>query len=490
MPITIEEIYPYFDKTSVYFNPSVLILNDGVEITSFRTSPLKYIPTDDLSCPKRAESMTTSINHTVITIGKTIFRIGGIDCRLVGDISKKSDVFIAYTIYATYIRYNNTYNYYNLFYIYKKDYNNYKLYDYFKFVSNGKNYVPCLSGKELLLFDFFSKDVVIIPIILDLDLDIDVQEPNYDDDDFISKFKHAKLKPYLNLPKIEKELRGSSSMVAYDNKFYFILHYIYGLMPTILGKNKFGFKIKYFGHDFYIRYSEHSECPELNGKYSLKCTELYPRGNVLNLNLDLNPYKDIIMSKMTDSDIYLNDLISLLLIVSSRETELDSFNYFMLYIRAILFPNTHPISTSLYCNVIVELSKDFKVTKFSYPFIPSQCSLTGVNFYCGLDIDQNGMFTMTYSVDDSLSYISKCHKDDLHFSLLLLEKKTLFDLKDTLCNKLAQAHVSDDVKTLCSKIVSGHNKSEYIDDIRKVINSYISDIQCEELKNRYIPIMS
>jgi hypothetical protein len=210
-----------------------------------------------------------------------------------------------------------------------------------------------------------------------------------------------------------RNMFGSSALTCVKNKHgvneYFALGHA-KIIPTNVKKHK------RFGGIESI-YESTSEIP-----HNI-CENINPQNKSCTSNIPLNGYANYIQfitDKMFDLpenyDYYINKINSIKHfydIVTENIEEETKINSFFMYIRDKLFINRHMVVPIMYYNFILKFDDKFNIIDITNPFIFTSCGVTGVNFACGLIIE-NGNFVIPFAVDDSISYIAHIPMDNIN----------------------------------------------------------------------------
>lgn len=161
----------------------------------------------------------------------------------------------------------------------------------------------------------------------------------------------------------------------------------------------------------------------------------------------------------------------------------------LMFIKHILFDNSHWNGNMLYLNSIAVFDENYNMISISSPFLPINCSKTGVNFTCGLQKQDDPVecFTICYAVDDALSFIATIKKDDLKFV-----DPSQFDIKNALfltaCNSdtddtciksiyqiIEELDISVNYKEIMISVLQNEERHVTMTLARKLINTILSE---------------
>ena len=167
-------------------------------------------------------------------------------------------------------------------------------------------------------------------------------------------------------------------------------------------------------------------CENINPQYKL-CTSNIPLKGYSTSRITEN---DTIFDLPENYHYYINKINSVKHfydIITENIKEEQKINSFFMYLRDKLFTNRHTTSPFMYYNFILKFDNEFNIIDITNPFIFTGCSATGINFSCGLIIENNN-FVIPFSVDDSISYIVRIPVDSIQF-YRNIKSFDIFDMK-------------------------------------------------------------
>lgn len=154
------------------------------------------------------------------------------------------------------------------------------------------------------------------------------------------------------------------------------------------------------------------------------------------------------------------------------------------------FPNRHYVSTIYYYNFFCKLSSDLLSFTISQPFAFITCSTTGVNFVCGC-AETPTDYIVTYSTDDANAFIKYIPKEIIKFNklydffdILFIDESNIYTLHEFI-NTFIQSSVEKQVynKLITSDIYKYNPDHNEISDVVGFLNSKLNEVYTELREN-------